>query len=52
MSAAAIDTRRRLWRRLPLGGFLCNHKALDKGFRGMLLDHPEDEGPAAAGGAA
>lgn len=39
LPAAALDERRRLWRQLPAGqGFLFDHKALAKVFRGKLLD--------------
>lgn len=39
LPAAALDERARLWRQLPAGqGYLFNHKALAKVFRGKLLD--------------
>ncbi len=39
LPAAALDEARRLWRALPAGqGYLFNHKALAKVFRGKLLD--------------
>lgn len=39
LPAAALDERRRLWRQLPAGqGFLFDHRALAKVFRGKLLD--------------
>jgi Transposase zinc-binding domain/Putative transposase len=45
MPAAALDSRRRLWRRLPLEqGYLFNHKALAKVFRGKLLDQLKAHG--------
>jgi hypothetical protein len=39
LPGAALDERARLWRQLPAGqGYLFNHKALAKVFRGKLLD--------------
>ena len=39
LPAAALDERRRLWRRLPAkAGYLFNHEALAIVFRGKLLD--------------
>ena len=45
MPAAALDTKRRLWRRQRLEQrYLFNHKALAKVFRGKLLDHLKAQG--------
>lgn len=47
MPAAAVDAKakRRLWRRLPAGqGYLFNHKALAKVFRGKLLERLKAQG--------
>lgn len=39
LPAAALDERRRLWRQLPKDqGYLFNHKALAKVFRGKFID--------------
>lgn len=45
LPAAAWDEARRLWRRLPAEqGFLFDHKALAKVFRGKLLARLKDQG--------
>ena len=45
MPAAALDVKRGLLRRLPPGhGYLFNHKALVKVFRGKLLDALKAQG--------